>query len=166
MLIGRVAGAFGIRGEVKVEIHTDYPERFAALETAFIGPEHTPHLVESARLHAGHALLRLAGVGTRDQAHSMRGLEVTVPRAHAVDLQPGHYYLDELVGFQVTARSGQSLGTVSEVLRTGSNDVYVVGSGRSERLIPGIAAAIGKLDFDAREILVEDWVLAEDHDGV
>jgi 16S rRNA processing protein RimM len=74
-------------------------------------------------------------------------------------LPPGHYYLDDLVGMTVLNVEGEAVGRITDVLRTGSNDVYVVNEGRDSILVPAIRDAIRELDLENGRILVEHWAL-------
>lgn len=159
MLVGRILGAFGVRGEMKVQLHTDYPERLSDLRSVFLGPEHAKRTVKGVRLHKGQALLTLEGIESPEAATRLHGTEVWVPKAEAVQLPEGHYFLDDLVGIDVLTHSGSQLGQIIDVLRTGSNDVYVVRKGSVETLVPGIRDAIVRLDLQEREMIVADWVL-------
>lgn len=161
MLVGRIVGVFGVRGEVKVELHTDYPDRFKSLRSVYLGAGHSERRVVGSRLHKGQALLRLEGLETPEEGAKLRGEDIWVPRSDAVDLPEGHYFLDDLVGISVRTESGAELGEVADVLRTGSNDVYVVRHGSSETLVPGIRDAVVDLDLAAKSMLVADWVLRE-----
>jgi 16S rRNA processing protein RimM len=162
MVIGTIVGSFGLRGELKVELHTDYPDRFGRLTTVYAGPRRVPHRVAGTRRHQGRVLLRLEGVESLEGAEVLRGKELAVPRSEAVPLPEGHYYLDDLLGVEVSTVSGQQVGTISDVLRTGSNDVYVVQAEGRSVLIPGIKDAIRELDLEGRRVVIEPWVLDAD----
>lgn len=159
MVIGEVVGHFGIRGELKVELRTDFPERFEELNSVYLGTERREYVVDGSRLHKRQVLLRLQGITTPEAAERVRGQEIAVPRQQAVDLPEGHYYLDDLMGIHVSGTDGRDLGVITDVLRTGSNDVYVVGRGPASVLIPGIQDAVAELDLQARRLVVEPWVL-------
>jgi 16S rRNA processing protein RimM len=159
MAIGRIVGAFGVRGEIKVELLTDFPDRFAALERVLVGPERRPVAVERVRSHKGRVLVKLAGVDTPEAVAALRGAELAVPRDEAVSLPEGHYFLDDVVGCDVVTEEDTPVGTVTDVIRTGSNDVFVIGRGRDERLVPAIGDAIVDLDLASRRIVIRSWVL-------
>lgn len=159
MPIGTVAGPFGVHGELKVDPLTDFPARFATLTEIHLGPEHRRYVVESSRAHNRQMLLKLAGIDTPEQGDGLRGLDLVIRREDAVQLPPGHYFLEELTGIPVFSEDGEQLGEISEVLRTGSNDVYVLDKGNDALLIPGIADAIVELDLEGRRLVVRRWVL-------
>jgi 16S rRNA processing protein RimM len=162
MIVGRIAGPFGVRGEIKVDLLTDFPERFRHLQQVYLGKDHDPYQVVRSRRHGDRILLTLEGISDPEAVVGIRGQEVSVPRAEAIPLPEGHYYLDDLVGFAVVTVEGTSLGSVAEVIRTGSNDVLVVGTRPREILIPVIRDAVAELDLDARRAVVQSWVLQSD----
>jgi 16S rRNA processing protein RimM len=159
MVIGQVAGPFGLRGEIKIDLRTDFPNRFAGLERIFLGPSRRPYTVAGARRHRRQVLLRLEGVENPESVDRLRGLELAIPRELAIPLPPGHFYLEEILGVEVVTVDGANLGNVTDVLRTGSNDVFVVGTGSSALLIPSIKDAIAELDLEGRRIVIHPWVI-------
>ena len=162
MLIGQVAGPFGVRGELKVDLRTDFPERFHRLVCVYLGPQRARFEVERSRSHNDRTLLKLRGIDAPDQVDDLRGEEIFVPRAEAIPLAEGEYYLDDLVDMAVETVDGERVGRISEVLRTGANDVYVVPRGRGSVLVPAIKDAIHLLDISGRRVVVERWVLEAD----
>jgi 16S rRNA processing protein RimM len=162
MLIGRVAAPFGVRGEMKIEPLTDFPERFNSLTVVYVGPTRERHKVERTRMHGDRILVRLDGVSTPEQVGDYRGAELFVPRGEASPLPPGHFYLEDAVGLEVETTEGTAIGTVTEVLKTGSNEVFVVGRDRGAVLIPVIKDAIAELDMDRRRVVVEPWILTQE----
>lgn len=154
LAIGKVLRPWGVRGEVKVEILTDWPERFALLEHVYLGEEAMPCRLERVRLHQGYALLKLAGYDDRSAAEALRGQVVQVPHEEAMPLDEGEYYVYQIEGLEVWTDEGESLGRVVEVLFTGSNEVYVVHGPRGEVLIPAIADVVLKVDLEDRRLIV------------
>jgi 16S rRNA processing protein RimM len=159
MLIGRLAGALGVRGEIRIEPFTDFPGRFANLSVLYVGESKRAYSVEHSRMHSGRPAVKLWGIDTPERARGLSTLEVFVPRAEAADLPEGEFYLEDLIGMTVLTDEGTSLGEITEVLRTGSNDVYVVNRGRHALLIPGTKEAVKDLDFALKRMVVEQWVL-------
>jgi 16S rRNA processing protein RimM len=159
MLIGKIVGPFGIQGELKVEEHTDFPNRFKRLTTVALGSERREYAVQGARRHKGRVLLRLAGVETPEAARDLAGEEIAIPRGEAMPLPEGHYYLDDILGAEVFTPEGTTVGRVSDVIQTGANDVYAVMSGQQTILIPVTKDAVRELDVAGRRVIVEPWVL-------
>ncbi len=159
ILIGSVVGAFGVRGEAKVELHTDFPRRFKGLKRAFLGPERRPVIVERSRLHKGRALVKFEGIDSPEQVNALRGQEVLVPRAEAVELPADHFYLSDLLHARVYTEDGSYIGQITDVLRTGSNDVWVVNEGADAVLVPAIKDAVARLDLEEGIVVVQRWVV-------
>jgi 16S rRNA processing protein RimM len=159
MVIGEIAGAFGVRGEMKVQPLTDFPERFDDLTEVFVGRQRRVVTVERVRKQGDRFLVKLAGIDTPEAVDTLRHAEIAIPRDQAMVLPEGHFYLEEIIGAAVLDEAGAPVGTVRDVLRTGSNDVFVVRGSAGERLIPAIADAIVSLDVAEKRIVVRDWVL-------
>jgi 16S rRNA processing protein RimM len=162
MVIGEVAGAFGVRGEVKVSSLTDFPDRFKDLKTVYLGAGRQPYDVIRSRLHQGRILLQLGGLDTPEQVAALGRVEISVPRAEAVPLPEGAFYLDDLIGVRVRTTEGADVGHITDVLRTGSNDVWIVGHGKQSVLIPAIADAVQELNVEAKYAVILPWVLASE----
>jgi len=148
LVVGRILAPWGYRGEVKVEILTDFPERFSRLREILVGDERRPYRVQAARLHKGAILLKLGGIDTPEQADALRGEILYVPLSEAMPLGKGEYYHHQILGLTVWTVEGENLGRISEILETGSNDVYVVtGEGR-EVLVPALKSVIREVDLE------------------
>jgi 16S rRNA processing protein RimM len=149
--IGRVVAAHGLRGEVKVEPLTDFPERFERGSRLWLAG--TERAVQSSRWRGRHVYLKLEGVETRDAAEALRGGELrAAPRPLA---GADRYYLHDIIGLRVEDAKGEALGKVADVLSTGANDVYVVRSERGELLLPAIEDVVREIDVAGGRIVVE-----------
>ncbi len=149
--------AWGYRGELKIEILTDFPERFASLRTVYLGDDAKSFSVERARLHGKNAaIIKLVGVDSPEAGAKLRDQFVQVPTDEAVPLPEGKLYLYQLVGLKVRTVAGENLGEVTDVLDTsGANDVYVVvGNGR-EILVPAIPQVIKEINVE------EGWMVVD-----
>ena len=85
--IGRVTTVHGIHGEVRVELHTDFPDRFASDIVIFMGETLTEFTIDVARPHKQQVLLKLAGIETRNEAELLRSQWIFIPETEAVDLE-------------------------------------------------------------------------------
>jgi 16S rRNA processing protein RimM len=149
----------GIRGEVRVEILTDYPERLGQHEYVYLAHPQSPDDVErypldSIRPHKGILLVKLGGRDDRDAADELRGMLVQIPLEDAVPLDEDEYYHFQLTGVDVETETGEWLGRVADVIETAAHDVYVVHGPRGEVLLPAIEDVILKLDVEEREMVV------------
>lgn len=155
LVIGRITKPHGISGEVRVEIHTELPERFSWLDRVFLGKvDPRPVSVEGVRFHKGQVLLKLDGYNNRQAAAELRSLWLQVPYEEGIPLEEGEYYLYEAIGLSVHTDEGDYLGDVTEILETGANNVFAVQGPHGEILLPDIADVIRDIDFDSRRITV------------
>ena len=149
--IGRIRNTHGLKGEMKVTPLTDFPDRFSLLDQVYVEDRkgtYTLYPVKSARLHQNDVLITLGGVEDVDAAKLLQNSYLAIDRQDRMPLPEGSYYVDDIIGCQVY--EGQELlGTVADVVETGSNDVYVLKSSAYPNLcIPAIHDCILKIDVD------------------
>jgi 16S rRNA processing protein RimM len=148
-----------VRGELRIGIITDHPERLVQHAHFYLAHPDSPeeaqrYSVEEIRQHKEIALLKLEGCDDRNEAEALRDLLVQIPLEEAVPLEEGEYYHFQLVGVRVETEDGEWLGQVAEVLETGANDVYLVRGPRGEILLPAIADVVLELDLEAGQMVV------------
>lgn len=149
LVIGRILKAHGVRGEVRVRPLTDLPERFTWLEDVYVG-EQNPRLVavEGVRFHKDLVLLKLAGYDYRDQTDALKGELLQVAAEDAISLEEGEYFLFQLEGLAVYSDEGVYLGELTQVIKTGANNVFVVRDEGKEILLPDTEEVIVDIDFE------------------
>jgi 16S rRNA processing protein RimM len=157
VVMGRVAGAFAVRGWVKLQVFTQQVGGLLDFPVWHLGRAGAWHPVEveEGAAHGNALVAKLKGIDDREQAAALRGCEVAVPRAALPASGAGEYYWADLQGLQVTNLRGELLGRVSGLLETGANQVLVV-QGERERLIPFVSAVVSSVDLE-RGALVVDW---------
>lgn len=149
--LGRIVGAWGVRGWVKA---VGEAETLAALAAWWVNGER--RAVEARRRDGERVLARLAGVATREQAQALSGSVVAAARGELPDAGPGRYYYGDLQDLLVRGAAGEPLGRVIRVFTNGAHEVLAVRDGRRERLLPFVAAVVRRVDLEARTIEV-DW---------
>lgn len=155
LIIGQITKPHGVRGEVRVQPHTDLPQRFTWLETVYLDDKDPqPAVVDSARLHKNMVLLKLAGVDNRQAAEALRGKWVLVPEEDAIPLEEGEYFLYQLIGLAVHTDAGARLGELVEVIETPANNVFRVAGDSGEVLLPDIEEVVLEIDFENGRITV------------
>lgn len=155
MAVARVLRPHGVRGEVRAEVLTDYPERLRTIKKLYLGDEHELCRVEGARLHKQFALIKLAGIDSRDAAEDLRTMLLYVSMEDAVPLDTDEYYDFQLEGLDVVTDTEELLGEIVEVFTApGANDVFIVHGPRGELLIPVIEDVIVGLDLDAGQVVI------------
>lgn len=157
VLVGRVARAHGNKGQVIVNLETDFPEeRFRPGEMLFVGQgdESRPLRIRAVRFHQGRPIIALDGIETMSEAEDLAGQELCVPATSRAPLPEGTYYRDELVGCQVIDPAGTVLGLVTAVEGPLGCSHLVVTGARAEVLIPLAADICVRIDPVARRIVV------------
>ncbi|MBO9360571.1 MAG: 16S rRNA processing protein RimM [Thermoflexus sp.] len=154
LAVARIARPWGVRGEMKLEILTDFPEQLKRLQRVYIGEEAIPYEGVHFRYHKGMILMQLPGCETREAAEALRGRLVLIERAEALPLPPGEFYEHEILDMEVYTTEGVYLGRVKEILYTGANDVYVVLGPSGEVLIPAIRDVVRQIDVEANRMVV------------
>lgn len=155
--VGKIVNTHGLRGEVKVVPWTDYPEVFEEISSVFISrrEETKEYKIKSVKYQKNNIILKLSGIDSIDEAEKLRGVILTTERSQLGELPEGTYYIADLIGLAVYDESGELLGRISDVLQTGSNDVYVVkrDAGR-DLLIPVIDDVVLSVDIDGGRVRV------------
>jgi 16S rRNA processing protein RimM len=170
LTIARVRRPFGVRGELLLELLTDFPQRLLTAETLLVGNTQQVVKVAALRRHGEDYLLTLESVADRDAAEAMRGASLSIPTDNLAPLPAGTYYLHQIEGLTVVTEGGEELGTVREILKTGANDVYVVRGPKGELLLPAIPQVIREIRLESGTLHVRlmeglDWVQRGNKEG-
>ena len=154
VVVGRVIRSHGLDGSLRIQLLSDNPARFQAGGALTVtGRTHT--VASCHHLPGGHALLRLEGLNDPYAARRLSGEWLIAPTESEPQLPEGEYYHYQLVGLTVITDQGENLGTIQEVLETGSNDVYVVKSeSGGEILLPAISQVVRRIDLASGKMLV------------
>ena len=152
--IGKIVNTHGLRGEVKVMPWCDNPEIFH--ELAYVCIDDNEYDIERSRIHKNMVILKLAGIDDISFAETYRNKTLTVPREELGDLPDGTYYICDLLGCEVETVDGRALGKICDIIKTGSNDVYVVeNEDKKQVLIPVIEQVVKAVDLENRHITIE-----------
>ena len=157
--IGQIVAPHGVRGDVRIYPDTDFPKRFLKMKYGYINGK--KYEVESARLHKRVVLMKFVGVDDRNAAELLVKKDLQVPREDLVPLQKGQHYIYDILGSAVYDLQDHELGKLTDVLRTGSNDVYVVtADDGKETLLAAIPDVIKSIDEGEKKIVVDppEWV--------
>ena len=157
LLIGRVARAHGNKGQVIVNLDTDFPEeRFAEGNTLIVehGGTSTPRRIASVRFHQGRPVIALEGIESMDDAEALAGAELKMPATALGPLPDGTFYRHELVGCEVQDTAGRLVGAVSGVQGPLERSHLVVDGPRGEVLIPLVDEICTRVDPGKRLIVI------------
>ncbi len=155
--VGVVTSPHGVRGEVRVYPTTDDNNRFRDLKevTADFGKERRTLKIEHVKFFKNMVILKFSGIDSMNDAEALRQKDLLVTRDQAVRLGPDENFIADLIGLTVRTDDGTVLGTMTDVMRTGANDVYCVRTEEGkEILLPAIRDCILKVDPENREMLV------------
>ncbi len=158
LIVAQIVAPFGIKGEVKAEIWTDFPDRLADRATVLLGREDEEpraYTLRGVRFHQGQALLTLEGCADRTAAEALRGLYVEIPAEEAAPLPAGAYYVHQIIGLDVVGLDGEVWGRVASVMQTPSNDVYIVEGERGQFLLPALPDFVQSVDLEHRRIVAD-----------
>ena len=150
--VGRILGSCGVRGELRVQLLTDFPERLQRRRRIYIDEQ--PHEIEGCFPHKGGLVVKVVGVDTPEQADALRGKLLEIPVAEAAPLPPDHFYPYQIIGLEVWTEQERYLGRVREILFTPANDVYVIEHEGRELLIPAIKDVIRQIDLPTQRITI------------
>jgi 16S rRNA processing protein RimM len=152
--VGRVLRPHGVRGEVVVEVLSDVPGRFrkgSRLTGVREGEPPVPLVVAAGRAHKSGAVVRFEGVGDRDGAEALRGLDLEVPLAEVPAAPAGTYYQYELLGC-LCRDGGEELGRVAEVVEDGGGVLLIVEGEGGRVPVPFVKEFLREVDVAAGRI--------------
>lgn len=160
--VGLIVRAHGVRGAVKMQPLSDDLTRFHALDDAYLEREggYEAVRVSDVGVKEGSVYAALSCAKSREEAEALRGTYLCVDRAHAVKLPKDTYFVSDLIGCEVSSSAGKSLGTLTDVLETGANDVYVI-EGERKLLIPALKKLLQTVDVELGRIVLDTAVLEE-----
>ncbi len=156
--VGLINKPHNLNGSLKVFPITDFPERFLDRQEILVDRKGVIELmrIDSISLHNGYLIMNLAGVDTIEKAEQFRGAYLKISEAQLEPLQENEYYIYQLLNLDVKDISGNHIGRLADILKTGANDVYVVKNNDNEEiLVPALKKVVKKIDLAANEIIVE-----------
>lgn len=155
--VGVVTTTHGVHGEVKVFPTTDDAKRFKQLKKAYLdlGKELFPVTLESVKFFKQMVIVKFREISDMDQAALYKNKDILIERADAVPLAENEFYICDLIGLSVVTDTGESLGVLSEVVKTGANDVFEVTMADGKTvLIPYIEDCVKEISLEEGRVLV------------
>ena len=152
--VGRVAGAFGVRGEVRITSFTAEPAALLDYKT-LLREDGSPGLTLSAgRVAKGSVVARAAEVATREQAEALRGLKLFIARADLPPPDEDEFYVTDLIGLAVVTAAGEPLGRVKSIQDFGAGDLLEVQpAGGASWYLPFTRKAVPEVRIAAGEVV-------------
>ena len=151
--IGRILTTWGVKGKLKVKLETDFPQRFAPGSKVYINQQ--PMTIDSTEWHGDKLIIKLNTIDSIEDARKLREKTIEIHRNQVHPLPEGQYYHFQLIDLEVWTTQGELLGSITEIITTGSNDNYVVRGAKGEILIPAIEDVVKSIDLDKGCLVIE-----------
>ena len=155
--VGVISSTHGVRGEVKVFPTTDDMTRFKKLKEVILVTEKTEKVLKitSVKFFKQFAILKFDGIDTLNDVEVYKGASLFVDRKNAVKLEKDEYFIADLIDLTVVDESGNKLGSLIDVMKTGANDVYIVKNDEEKELLfPAIKECVLDIDFKEKKMTV------------
>lgn len=152
LTVGKIINTHGIRGEVKIKPTTDDVNRFKSLKEAYINEKEI--FISGCKFQPGKVILKIEGIDSIEEAEKLKNKLIKVKREKAVQLPEDTYFAVDIIGCEVYEETGNKIGTVDDIIYTGSNDVYWV-KGENEVLIPALKDIVLEIDINNKKIIIK-----------
>lgn len=157
--VGVIASTHGLQGEVNVFPTTEDPNRFKKLKKVTLHTQRGEEIeldVQSARFFKKFVIVKFKQYNNINDVEKFRGCELTIDRKDAIKLEPGEYYCADLMGLSIVDEEDKILGTVTDIIQTGANDVYEMTKENSEDkiYIPAIKDCVKNIDLENKKITI------------
>ena len=149
IIVGKVGAARGLDGTLKIIPLTDFEGRFDDLEKILVGGK--IFYIENVKHIGGQIFIKFVGVDNRESARALTNKFLTVDRKDAAPLEDGEFYIFDIIGCEVFD-GDKKIGTVTNVLKTGSNEIFEV---NKNILIPALKSVVKSIDIGAKKILID-----------
>lgn len=152
-LVGIIIGSHGTLGETKIQPHSDNPDRFKAGNTVISNGKTLT--IEKSRQHKGNIIVKFEGIDSIQEAQDLIGRNLEIPIKSISSLKADSYYHYEIIGLEVWTSDYRYIGNVTEILSTGSNDVYIARGSNKDTLIPALKSIIQNINLQNGYMVVE-----------
>ncbi len=155
LAVGKLLKPHGVRGEMRMEIWTDFPERLRAGVTVYLGKARHPARIKRLRGHTSSPLIAFDEFESREAVGAFRNQVIFVRTADLPPLPEGEMYQHQLLGLQVVTEDGTPLGVIAEILETGVNDVFLVRPPQGkDLLIPDIDSVVLQVNLEIGQVRI------------
>ena len=161
LVAGKLRKSHGLNGEMSIELLTDHPELLKQGFPVFIGRGYEKYIISSFRMADKLGLIKLEGFNDPESLRAFSNAYLYFETKGMPALEEEEYYHHELIGLEVRSEDGVVMGTLTEIIVTGANDVYVItpNNGSKDLLIPAIKSVIKKIDIESRQMVIspQEW---------
>ena len=158
MLIGKIVGIHGIKGTNKLRSYAESLSVFSPGRAILVRDPHgleAHYEINWVKPHTGTPLVSFKGITNRDQAKTLIGGELFIPKIELPELDEDTYYWHDLIGIKVFTTTEEFLGRIESIIETGSIDVYVVKKDEKEVLIPALESVVLEIDLEHKRMHVD-----------
>lgn len=159
LLLGKVIRPHGLEGLVRIWSYAQSEESFLNAGTIFLKPvseEFHEFTILSIKHHKNIFLMKLDGLNSLEEAERYRGARILIRKDSLKRESKDEYFWFELIGLKVFLNTGRYIGTLRDILTTGSNDIYVVRDGEDEILIPAIHEVVKEIDIENKRMIISE----------
>ncbi len=162
--VGRILGAHGRDGEIRVRATSDVPDRFDEGRTLMVSKDGVVAEEQTYRISRSRSTVSKGSVELiiafedffdRDLAARLAGYWLCVAQSEVPEAEDGEYFHYQLLGLKVRTVDGEDLGELAEILETGANDVYVVAGSEKDLLVPALSDVVCEIDIDTGLMVVD-----------
>ena len=147
IIIGKIGAAHGVRGDMKVYPLTDFPDRFNTIKKAFIDDKEIN--IISTRYQNNFVVMKVKDVNSREEVARYTNKLLKINRSDVPPLNEGEYYSFDIIGLKVINQDDVVLGEIIEILKTGSNDVYITKTPEGKQLlIPALKKVVTEINIE------------------
>ena len=147
IIIGKFGATHGVRGDIKVYPLTDFSERFADIKSGYVDDKQIEIL--HTRYQKNFVVMKIKGVDSREEAMRYTNKLLKIDRADVAPLGEGEYYSFDIIGLRVINHDDIELGTITDILKTGSNDVYITKADDGRQiLIPALKKVVTQINLE------------------
>ncbi len=151
--VGEILSPWGTKGQLKVRVITDFPERFSPSSKIYINRQ--PLTIDSSIRQRDSVIIKLKSIDSYEAAQKLKGQPVEIDGSQLKPLAEGQYYHFQLIGLEVWTAGGELLGNISHILATPGNDIYAVEGNQGEILIPAVEDVVKSIDLGQGRIVIE-----------
>ncbi len=156
LLVGKVIRPHGLRGLLRITTYSESEDSSLQAGTVFFKTvlgEIRKHAVISLKAHKNVFLMKLKGLESRDKAEEYKSAEILIEK-ESLAQKDDAYFWHELLGLEVYLEDGKFLGTITQIIPTEGNDIYVVKNGKREVLIPAVYDVIKEIDLEYKKMTI------------
>ncbi|MEZ0536183.1 ribosome maturation factor RimM [Caldicellulosiruptoraceae bacterium PP1] len=147
--VGKIVNTFGLKGEVKIIPLTDEIDRFGQIDYVLLEDDLSTKLsIQSFRQQGNIVIVKFNEINTIDDAQKLKNRYLVVEREKAKKLPENTFFICEIIGLKVYELNGRYLGNITDVIQTGSNDVYVINGEKKEILIPALKNIVSEVNIE------------------